>query len=290
MKSLFVRLQYLLPHHGISRLAGVLANCRWKWVRQPFIYLFIRYFKVDLGEAQIQDYRQFEHFNAFFTRALLPECRPLPAHREFLVSPADGTVSQLGRLEDDRLLQAKGIDYSLVDLLGRDPGDAAPFRAGDFVTIYLSPRDYHRVHMPADGVLQKTIYVPGRLFSVNQRTTEQVDGLFTRNERLVCFFDTPAGPMAMVLVGAMIVAGIETAWSGRVRPGRHRLVTPGQTDDSVQVSLDRGAEMGRFMLGSTVILVFPAGAVALDRALRAGSAIRQGQKIASPGDGEFVRR
>jgi len=290
MKSLFVRLQYLLPHHGISRLAGVLANCRWKWVRQPFIYLFIRYFKVDLGEAQIQDYGQFEHFNAFFTRALLPECRPLPAQPEFLVSPADGTVSQLGRLEDDRLLQAKGIDYSLLDLLGGDPGDAAAFRAGDFVTIYLSPRDYHRVHMPADGVLQKTIYVPGRLFSVNQRTTEQVDGLFTRNERLVCFFDTPAGPLAMVLVGAMIVAGIETAWSGRVRPGRHRLVTPGRTDDSAQVSLDRGAEMGRFMLGSTVILVFPAGAVALDRALRAGSAIRQGQKIASPGDGEFVRR
>ena len=281
MGRLFVILQYLLPHHGLSRLVALLANSRWFWIKNPCIYLFMRRFGVDLSEAVVQDYRQFDSFNAFFTRQLLDGSRPLQGDENTVVSPADGAVSQLGTVQDQLLLQAKGIDYSAVDLLGGNLQDAEPFRNGSFITIYLSPRDYHRIHMPIAGKLQKTIYVPGRLFSVNQRTTERVTGLFTRNERLVCFFDTPAGPMALIMVGAMIVAGIETVWAGQVCPTRHGELTTDYRGQTPLIEADRGAELGRFKLGSTVILLFGPDAVRLVQRIQPDSTIRLGEAIAS---------
>lgn len=280
MGHLFVILQYLLPHHLLSRLVALLANSRWALVKNPFIYLFMRHFKVDLGEALIQDYRQFETFNAFFTRQLLDNARPVADDDNVIVCPADGAVSQLGEIQDHLLFQAKGISYSAMDLLGGDQQEAETFRNGSFVTVYLSPRDYHRVHMPIAGTLRKTIYIPGRLFSVNRKTTERVRGLFTRNERLACFFETPAGPMAMVLVGAMIVAGIETVWAGHVCPNHHDDRTTDYSSKNPPVKLDKGAEMGRFKLGSTVILLFGPEAINLEKEVEADSTVKLGQEIA----------
>jgi len=280
MGRLFVILQYLLPHHGLSRLVAILANSRWPLIKNPLIFLFMRRFKVDLGEAITRDYRQFDTFNAFFTRQLAEGARPLDGDDSVIVSPADGAVSQLGPVQDQLLFQAKGINYSAVDLLGGDQQDAESFRNGSFITIYLSPRDYHRIHMPVSGKLKKTVYVPGRLFSVNQKTTERVSGLFTRNERLVCFFDTQAGPMALVLVGAMIVAGIETIWAGQVCPNRHGELTTDYSDQIPPVELVKGAEMGRFKLGSTVILLFGPGAVSLEKEIHADDPIKLGKSIA----------
>ena len=280
MGRLFVILQYLLPHHGLSRLVALLANNQWSLIKNPLIFLFMRHFKVDLSESSIQDYRQFDNFNAFFTRQLLDGARPLQGEDGVIVSPADGAISQLGEIQEQLLLQAKGINYSAVDLLGGNVQDAELFRNGSFITIYLSPRDYHRVHMPISGTLTKTVYVPGRLFSVNQRTTERVTGLFTRNERLVCFFDTPAGPMALILVGAMIVAGIETVWAGQVCPNRNGKLTTEFSNQSPPLELDKGDEMGRFKLGSTVILLFGPGAASLEKELQPDNTIKLGEAIA----------
>ena len=283
MDKLFVFLQYLVPQHLLSRAAGWLANCRSPLVRTPFIYLFMRIFRVDLSEARVQDFRQFQHFNEFFTRELLPDSRPLAGDAETLVSPADGTVSQLGRITADRLLQAKGMNYSLSDLLGGEARDVDLFRDGSFITIYLSPRDYHRVHMPMAGKLLRTVYLPGQLFSVNRRTTQQVPGLFARNERLVCVFDTAAGPMAVILVGAMIVAGIQTVWAGRAGSGDRQSQRRNYNTLTSQVKLERGREMGRFMLGSTVILLFGPRAATLADNLGADSPIQLGQAIGAVG-------
>jgi len=281
MGNLFVFLQYLVPQHRLSRLAGWLASRRSAFVRLPFIFLFARIFRVDLSEARIQDYRQFKHFNDFFTRQLRDGCRPLAGDDNTVVSPVDGTVSQVGSICAGRLLQAKGIDYSVTALLGGDEQDARTYQAGHFVTLYLSPRDYHRVHMPIAGKLLKTVYVPGELFSVNRRTTSLVPGLFTRNERLVCFFTTPAGPMAMVLVGAMIVAGIETVWAGLACPGDRSPQRRDYNKLTSQVKLKRGAEMGRFRLGSTVILLFGPEAISFSDTLQAEAPVRLGEAIAT---------
>jgi len=280
MGRLFVILQYLLPHHALSRLVALLANSHWPLLKNPFIFLFMRHFKVNLSEAIIQDYRQFDNFNAFFTRQLLDDARPIQGDDSVIVSPADGAVSQLGAIQDHLIFQAKGINYSAVDLLGGNQQDAESFRNGRFITIYLSPRDYHRIHMPIAGTLKKTVYVPGRLFSVNQRTTDRVSGLFTRNERLVCLFDTPAGPMALILVGAMIVAGIETVWAGQVCPNRHGELSTDYSGQSPTIELGKGAEMGRFKLGSTVILLFGPDAVSLEKEIQADNSIRLGEAIA----------
>ncbi len=279
MSRLFITLQYLLPQHAISRLTGWLASCRLPWIKNPLIAAFKRRYQVDLSEARIDDYREFDSFNAFFTRELDDSARPLDGGPASLVSPADGTVSDSGMLNDELVLQAKGIDYRATELLGGDPAAAEPFKDGSFVTIYLAPRDYHRVHMPLAGTLLETVYVPGRLFSVNAATTARVPGLFTRNERLVCRFDTPAGPMALILVGAMIVAGIETVWAGQACPNNHGLLHTDYREHSPPLQLARGSEMGRFMLGSTVILLFGPGAVAFDPDLAPGSGVRMGAAI-----------
>lgn len=248
--KLFSLIQYPLPHHLISRLAGVLAECRTPWLKNLMIEQFIRIYDVDMSQAREPDPHTYSCFNEFFTRAMRDDARPIG---DGMVSPTDGVLSQSGRIEHGTLIQAKGQAYSLTSLLGGDTRRAEPFRNGSFATIYLSPRDYHRVHMPLHGTLREMAYVPGRLFSVNLATAANVPGLFARNERLVCIFDTEFGPMAMVLVGAMIVAAIETVWAGQITP-KSGLVQTTRYDEPI--TLAKGAEMGRFKLGSTVILCF----------------------------------
>ncbi len=212
MGRLFVALQCLLPQHLLSRAAGWLAETRIGWLRRALIAWFIRRFEVDMREAAQPDPRRYDSFNAFFTRALAAGARPIDGDPAVLVCPADGSLSQLGAIRDGRVHQAKGRSFTTLELLGGDRERAAAYAAGSFATIYLSPRDYHRVHMPIDGRLAAQTYIPGRLFPVNRLAAERVPRLFARNERLVCHFETAAGPMALILVGALIVAGIETVW------------------------------------------------------------------------------
>lgn len=277
---LFVVMQYFLPHHLISRLVSKVANARMDLIRLPLIRWFIRHYQVDLSESEIGDYHRFENFNAFFTRALTEDARPINDEPGALVSPVDGTISQVGDIKDGRIFQAKGIDFSTVELLGGDEQLAKIFSNGRFSTIYLSPRDYHRIHMPISGVLTDMIYVPGRLFSVNPATTDQVPRLFARNERVVCMFNTEHGRMAMVLVGAMIVASIETVWAGEITPVRPRIVRH-RYGEQEPVSLARGQEMGRFKLGSTVVLLHEDAAMQWLEDKVAGTPVRLGEKIAS---------
>ncbi|WP_104202119.1 archaetidylserine decarboxylase [Billgrantia saliphila] len=257
LSKLFSLIQYPIPHHLLSRLVGFLAECRVAWLKDGLIRAFIKAFEVDMREAAEPDIRAYATFNDFFTRKLKADARPLG---KGLLSPADGTLSQFGAIEADRLLQAKGHRFSVADLLGGDEEAARRYRGGSYANVYLSPKDYHRVHMPLAGTLTEMVYVPGRLFSVNSATTDHVPNLFARNERLVCHFDTEYGPMVVVLVGAMIVAAIETVWAGQITPlsgqvQRIRFDKP--------ISLERGEEMGRFKLGSTVVMAF-AGKVDFD--------------------------
>lgn len=277
--KLFSWLQYLLPQHLLSRLTGRLADCRIGWIKNQLIKAFIKRFNVDMSEALQEDPTAFSSFNDFFTRELKPDAREILADPSQLVSPADGAISELGELQHGQLMQAKGINYSLTRLLGGDLEKAQPFMGGSFATIYLSPRDYHRVHMPIQGRLLETIYIPGKLFSVNQATADNVPGLFARNERLVCFFETPAGPMALILVGAMIVAGIETVWDGQVAPPA-RQVTLRDFNNPQPVVLEKGQEMGRFKLGSTAIVVFGPDAVEWREDLQNGTPVKLGEALA----------
>ncbi len=276
---LFILSQYLLPHHLLSRLIGVAAECRADWFKSRLINWFIKRYGVDMSEAR-EAAESFEHFNAFFTRALKEGARPLDNSDGAILCPADGAVSQLGRIEHGRIFQAKGHSFSAVELLGGDAERAAPFMGGEFATIYLSPKDYHRVHMPLAGTLREMVYVPGRLFSVNQLTAENVPELFARNERVVCLFDTERGPMAVVLVGAMIVASVETVWAGMVTPPKRELKTT-RYDEAARapISLDTGAEMGRFKLGSTAIVLFGPDQVQWAETLGANSSVRMGQRL-----------
>lgn len=277
--KLFSWLQYLLPQHLLSRLTGRLADCRIGWIKNQLIKAFIKRFNVDMSEALQEDPTAFSSFNDFFTRELKPDAREILADPSQLVSPADGAISELGELQHGQLMQAKGINYSLTRLLGGNLEKAQPFMGGSFATIYLSPRDYHRVHMPIQGRLLETIYIPGKLFSVNQATADNVPGLFARNERLVCFFETPAGPMALILVGAMIVAGIETVWDGQVAPPA-RQVTLRDFNNPQPVVLEKGQEMGRFKLGSTAIVVFGPDAVEWREDLQNGTPVKLGEALA----------
>ncbi|MDP6652940.1 MAG: archaetidylserine decarboxylase [Gammaproteobacteria bacterium] len=275
----FVLLQYLLPQHALSRFVALFAEG--SFLKNALIKTFIRRYKVDLSEALISDPAEFASFNAFFTRELKQGARSIEDAGDSFVCPADGTISQLGNISNDQLLQAKGRHYSVVDLLGGDTELAEQFLDGSFATVYLSPRDYHRVHMPLAGRLDRMVYIPGKLFSVNAQTTAAVPNLFARNERVVCLFQSDAGPMALILVGAMIVAGIETVWSGQVCPDlKNRTVRESSyTDHSPPIELPTGAEMGRFKLGSTVIALFGPGAADLDSTLMPEAAVRMGQAM-----------
>jgi len=273
LSKLFALIQYPLPHHLLSRLVGRLAECRQPAIKNALVRTFIRRFGVDMAEAAEPDPTAYATFNDFFTRALKDGVRPIS---EGLVSPADGRLSQFGAIEAGQLMQAKGHRFSAEALLGGDVEAATRYLGGSFATVYLSPSDYHRVHMPLSGTLTEMVYVPGRLFSVNAATTEHVPGLFARNERLVCHFDTERGPMAMVLVGAMIVAAIETVWAGQITPlpkggvQRIRFDTP--------IRLEKGAEIGRFKLGSTVVMAFSEPVDFAD-GLEPGAKVQMGQSL-----------
>ncbi|MWJ26904.1 phosphatidylserine decarboxylase [Halomonas sp. ZH2S] len=274
--KLFSLIQYPLPHHAISRAVGRLADCSTPWLKNALIRAFIKRFNVDMSQALEPDPTAYATFNAFFTRALKADARPLEAG---LLCSTDGTLSQYGKLEDGQLVQAKGHRFSAQTLLGGDPALAEEFSKGSFATVYLSPSNYHRVHMPLTGTLRETIYVPGRIFSVNQATAANVPNLFARNERLVCIFDTQHGPMAMVLVGAMIVAAIETAWAGQVTPLSG---TPQRTRFDRPIQLEKGEEMGLFKLGSTVVTCFANPVEFAD--LTPNSMVQMGQSIGTISD------
>ena len=278
MDKIFIFLQHILPQHLLSRCVGWLARLEHPvWLKNWLVHGFIRHFGVNMAEAADPDSTSYPSFNAFFTRPLREGARPLA--QADILCPADGAISQLGAIEGGRIFQAKGQSFSAWELLGGDTERAPLFDGGRFATIYLSPRDYHRVHMPLAGRLTASRYIPGDLYSVNQVTAENVPRLFARNERLVCHFDTEAGPMAMVLVGAMIVAGIETVWAGQVAPPPDNPVEVDYLKLPEAVALEKGAEMGRFMLGSTVILLFPRDSVSWDESYGAGVATRLGEKL-----------
>lgn len=279
-ESLFILAQKLAPQHLLSRAAGLVANSRVPAVKNTFIRWFIMRYGVDMSQALEPDPTQYPSFNEFFTRALKPGMRPFDPDPKTLLCPADGAVSQIGAIHQGSVLQAKGQHYSLSDLLAEPEAELHAFDQGRFVTVYLSPKDYHRVHMPLSGTLTRMTFVPGDLFSVNPLTARRVPGLFARNERVVCWFETGIGPVAVVLVGAMIVASIATAWSGTVAPspgGRRIQVTdygPGEGP-----RLERGEEMGRFMLGSTAIVVLPKGRAEWNDDLRSETAVSMGQTL-----------
>ena len=276
----FALLLYLLPHHLLSRVMYVIARCEWPSLKDALIRGFIRLYGVDLSEARQDRPTAYPCFNAFFTRALKDGARPLAAAPSAVLCPADGSLSQLGDIEQGRICQAKGQRFSVAELLGGDPELAALFAEGSFATVYLSPRNYHRVHMPLAGTLTRMLHVPGRLFSVSPSTTVTVPRLFSRNERIACLFSTDAGPMAVVMVGAIFVASMDTVWAGTVTPVGRRA---GGWDDHGgpprAVALERGAEMGRFNMGSTVILLLPKGTVRWEKTLGPGSAVRMGQSL-----------
>ncbi|MBA4046012.1 MAG: phosphatidylserine decarboxylase [Erythrobacter sp.] len=276
MPSPFILLQHITPQHALTRLAGRLAASQQPWLRDAMIRRFVDAYDVDMSEAA-RGLGQFASFNDFFTRELREGARPLADPGQFILSPADGAVSQLGSITQGRIFQAKGRDFTASELLGHGAEVAARFEGGSFITIYLSPKDYHRVHMPAAGVLQSTAYIPGDLFSVNGVTAEGVDRLFARNERLACLFEGPDGSFASVMVGAMIVAGIDTVWPHRFT-GHGRSV---EHEDFAEAAVQLGAgdEMGRFYLGSTVVLLFEPGRVAWLDGLKAGDPVRMGQAI-----------
>jgi phosphatidylserine decarboxylase len=280
MRTAFVFLQHLVPQHLLSRLAGALASSERPWLRNWMIRRFVAAFVVDMS-ASARRIDQFFSFNDFFTRELKPDARPLADARTFILSPADGTISQVGSIADGRIVQAKGRDFTVAELLGDRGDDWKRFEGGQFMTIYLSPRDYHRVHMPAAGRLRSSTYLPGKLFSVNQATAEGVDRLFARNERLACQFEGPDGAFASVMVGAMIVAGIATVWREHY-PAHSDVIMREELADPAH-DFAAGEEMGRFFLGSTVVLLFEPARIAWLDSMKPGTTLRMGQAIAHRG-------
>lgn len=271
--------QYFLPQHRLSRWIGKLANCRTPWLKNLFIHWFIRRYRVDMRLAADSNPLNYPHFNAFFTRALKPGLRPIAAGAYTIASPADGCVSQLGQIQDGRIFQAKGFQFSVLELLGGVDSRATPFLQGQFITIYLAPKDYHRVHMPFTGKLKEMVYVPGQLFSVNTQSASAIPRLFARNERMVAIFDTAIGDMAVVMVGAMIVAGIETVWGGAVTPSGSRKIQASRYTGT-EILLNKGEELGRFQLGSTVILLFAKPEIRWNVQLAAEAPLLMGQALA----------
>lgn len=245
-------LQYALPHRFLSRIMFYLTRSEWRWVKNTFIRQIVKRYRVDMSDALEPDLAAYPSFNAFFTRALKPGARPIANGSDLLLSPADGAISQAGPVTEGRIVQAKGMDYSAAELLG-DAELAKSFANGSFATVYLSPRDYHRLHMPIAGKLLRTLHVPGRLFSVATWTAESIPRLFARNERLVCIFETEHGQVALVLVGAIFVSSIDTVWGGTVTPPYAHKIVDTRLDDGP--SLMAGAEMGRFNMGSTAIVL-----------------------------------
>jgi len=281
-----IAMQYAMPKHFVSRMVGKLAAAKAGALTTTLIKLFIKQYKIDMSEAQYSDPAHYKTFNEFFTRPLKDGVRPLTTDSDIIAHPVDGAISQLGPIVEGQLIQAKGHNYSLQALLGGSEQDTAPFLGGDFATIYLAPKDYHRIHMPIDGTLSKMIYVPGDLFSVNPLTAQNVPNLFARNERVVAIFDTEIGPLAMVLVGATIVASIETIWAGTVTPpaGKDVFSWNYPTSGDNAITLKKGEEMGRFKLGSTVILAWGADKADILDDQKPGTVTRMGTPFAKIDD------
>lgn len=278
MDKLLTVPQYLLPQHLLSVCMHRLTRSEVRWFKNAFIRFICWKFKVDISEADSADLADYPSFNAFFTRRLRDGLRPL-AEGNNVVSPVDGAVSQLGPISDGRIIQAKGRDYSVTELLGGDEKLAAQFEAGQFATIYLSPKDYHRIHMPLTGKLTAMRYVPGKLFSVNPRTARAVPDLFARNERVVTVFDTEFGPLVQVLVGAIFVGSMETVWAGQITPPYGRAIQEWTYIGDEAIHLNKGQEMGRFNMGSTVVMLLPPGMPAFSDNWHAGSKIQLGQAM-----------
>ena len=278
MKTLFIFFQNIVTHHFLSRCVGMLAASKIAFLKNLLIRLFIKKYQVNLAEAEIKSAEEFSCFNDFFTRKLEADARPINSQANAIICPVDGTVSAIGDIEIEQIFQAKGKSFSLSALLGGDQKLSDKFHGGKFATLYLSPRDYHRIHMPLTGTLEEMIYIPGKLFSVNQTTTENIDELFAKNERVVCIFNTDIGPMAVILVGAMIVASIETVWAGQVAPSKLKKHVE-HYHEHAPITIRRGEEMGRFKLGSTAIVLLPANIMSWDASLQAANSIQLGQKI-----------
>jgi phosphatidylserine decarboxylase len=270
--------QYLLPKQALTSFAGWVAGAQWGGATTSLIRWFVGRYGVNMAEAAEPDIAAYASFNDFFTRALKPGARPLATAD--LISPVDGAISQFGAIDGERIFQAKGHDYTATALVGGDAALAAGFQGGHFATLYLSPKDYHRIHMPCGGRLRRMIHVPGELFSVNPTTARGVPGLFARNERVVCVFDGDAGPWVLVLVGATVVGSMATVWHGLVNPPRPGRLREWHYADQ-RVELKQGDEMGRFLLGSTVVMLFPKGPLRFNPAWAPGGAIRMGEVMAS---------
>lgn len=272
---------YLLPHHALSRVMHAITRSKIHWWKTHFTRWFVKQFKVDMSLAQEPNLDSYPSFNAFFTRALHSSARPIVADDNLLACPVDGAVSQLGTIKDGRIFQAKGRDYTLLELLGNDAKMAQQFEDGSFATIYLSPRDYHRIHIPLDGKLTAMSHIPGRLFSVSPATARAVPRLFSRNERVVAYFDTDIGPMAMVMVGAIFVASIETIWAGEVTPPAGSQIRHWDYDSEDPAhQFQKGDEIARFNMGSTVVLIMAKNAVEWQANIRATDPVQLGQAIA----------
>ena len=276
-----VAFQYIMPQLYLTQFAGWFAQQKWGAVTHFVIKAFAKKYNVDMSEAKKENFSDYESFNQFFIRELKDDARKINENPTALCLPADGRVSQIGHIDDERLLQAKGHFFSLSDLLAGDEELVHTFKNGEFATIYLSPRDYHRVHMPCDATLRKMIYVPGDLFSVNPFLAEHVPNLFARNERVICVFDTAFGPMAQILVGATITASMSTVWAGVINPPRTGEVKVWTYQGDSAIKLTKGQEMGAFQLGSTVINLFLANSVTLAEHLEVDVPVRMGEILAT---------
>lgn len=269
--------QYILPHHALSNMMSKLTHCENKAWKNLFIKQIIRHYRVNMDEAVEQDINAYKSFNHFFTRELKPGVRPLTTENYAIACPADGAVSQAGDITGGKIFQAKGKSFTATDLLG-SAERAEPFNNGIFTTIYLAPKDYHRLHMPLTGTLREMVHIPGRLFSVNTATANSVPGLFARNERVAAIFDTDSGPMALVLVGAIFVSSIETVWHGVVTPPSITSVQSWRYQDNAP-TLQIGEEMGRFNMGSTIIVLFGKDKAQWKSELKADKVVKLGEMI-----------
>lgn len=272
-KQAFAYIQYVLPQHLLTNVVGWLANSRTPWVKNFLIKQFIKLYHINMNEAEIENPEAYPDFNSFFIRKLKPNIRPLATDPKAIASPADGTVAMMGQIHKNQLVQAKGMYFDIEKLLGGDVTLCEPYYDGTFATIYLAPNNYHRVHMPFNGKLRQTIYVPGKLFSVNQITSDLIPNLYSRNERLVCIFDTSVGPMVVIMVGAMIVGSIQMTWMEKpIRADRIVTETFSTTSE-----IKKGEELGYFKMGSTVIVLLPKGSAEWDAAISSNQTVKVGQ-------------
>ena len=270
--------QYILPHHFLSTVMSKFTHSEIKVWKNLMISQIIKFYGVNMSESKEQNIDNFSSFNQFFTRELNPDVRPVTTVKNAIACPADGAVSQAGIIEQGKIFQAKGKSFSAIDLLGGDAERAKPFENGSFTTIYLSPKDYHRLHMPVKGTLTEMVHIPGRLFSVNTATTNSVPGLFARNERVACLFDTEHGPMALILVGAIFVSSVETTWHGVVTPPTIDSVRTWKYQNN-EIVISKGEEMGRFNMGSTIIVLFGKDKIEWEESFKAGKTVKLGEMI-----------